>query len=64
MVVASYKLDLTLRMRLWKNLMLNPPTDLWDLMSRVEMFAQLEDDVKKAKKATGITTKGEGPHKK
>ena len=33
-------------------------------MSRVEMFAQLEDDVKKAEKAAGITTRGEGPHKK
>ena len=44
--------------------MLNPLTDLRDLMSWVEMFAQLEDDVKQAEKATGITTKGEGPHKK
>ena len=64
LAVASYKLGLTLGERLWKNLTLNPPTDLWDLMSRVEMFTRLEDDVKQAEKAVGITTKGEGPHKK
>ena len=42
LAVASYKLRMTLR----ENLMLNPPTGLRDLMSRVEMFAWLEDDIK------------------
>ena len=62
--MTIYKLGLTLGERLWKNLTLNPPTDLRDLMSQVEMFAWLEDDVKQAEKVTGITTRGEGPYKK
>ena len=33
-------------------------------MFRVEMFAQLEDDIKQAKKATGTPARGEGPFKK
>ncbi|GFY91447.1 hypothetical protein Acr_07g0016430 [Actinidia rufa] len=37
---------LTLGERLWVNLTLNPPTNFPDLMSQVEMFAQLEDNVK------------------
>ncbi|XP_057473961.1 uncharacterized protein LOC130762288 [Actinidia eriantha] len=44
--VASYKLGLTPRERLWENLTLNTPTDLQDLMSRVQMFARLDDDVR------------------
>ena len=48
LVVANYKLDLTPRERLWENLKLNPPTDLQDLMSWVEKFARLEDDVRQA----------------
>ena len=44
--------------------MLNPPTYFQELMSQVEMFAQLEDDVKQVKKVVGITTRGEGPYKK
>ena len=39
LLVARYKLGLTPKERLWKNLTLNPPTDLWDLMSQVKMFA-------------------------
>ena len=35
LAVASYKLGLTLRDKLWENLPLTPPADLWDLMSRV-----------------------------
>ena len=62
--MASYKLGLTPKERLWENLTLNPLTDLWDLMSQIEMFARLEDDFKQVKKDTGITIKGEGPHKK
>ncbi|GFY96793.1 hypothetical protein Acr_11g0010990 [Actinidia rufa] len=46
LAVVSYKLGLTLRERLWENLTLDPPINLRDLMSRVEMFARLEDDVK------------------
>ncbi|GFS40079.1 hypothetical protein Acr_00g0066590 [Actinidia rufa] len=38
LAVASYKLGLTPRERIWENLLLNPPTDLQDLMSRVKMF--------------------------
>ena len=45
LAVVSYKLGLTFRERLWEDLVLNPLTDLWDLKSRVEMFARLEDDV-------------------
>ena len=62
--MVSYKLRLIPMERLWENLTLNPPTDLRDLMSQVEMFTRLEDDVKQTEKAAGITTKGEGPHKK
>ncbi|GFS33142.1 hypothetical protein Acr_00g0026580 [Actinidia rufa] len=64
LAVASYKLGLTPGERLWENLTLNPPTNLRDLMSRIEMFAQLEDDVRQAKKAIGTTTRGEDPFKK
>ena len=63
MGVASYKDRLTPGKRLWENLMLNPPTDLQDLISWVEMLARLEDDVKQAKKAIGTTARGEGPFK-
>ena len=64
MAVVSYKLGLTLGERLWKNLTLNHSTKLQDLMSQVEMFAWLEDDVKQAEKVARITTRGKGPHKK
>ncbi|GFZ05267.1 hypothetical protein Acr_17g0008390 [Actinidia rufa] len=59
MAVASYKLGLAPRDRLWENLTLDPPTNLRDLMSRVKMFAQLEDDVRQAKKAEGKVGRGE-----
>ncbi|GFZ11140.1 hypothetical protein Acr_22g0005380 [Actinidia rufa] len=48
------------RDRLWENLTLDPPADLRDLMSRVEMFARLEDDVRQAEKAKGRVGRGEG----
>ncbi|PSR90966.1 Agouti-signaling protein [Actinidia chinensis var. chinensis] len=54
--VASYKLELTPGERLWENLTLTPPTDLWDLISHVKIFVRLEDDIKQAKKATGSTS--------
>ncbi|GFS37157.1 hypothetical protein Acr_00g0050270 [Actinidia rufa] len=38
LAMASYKLELTPRERLLENLMLNPSTDLRELMSRVEIF--------------------------
>ena len=44
LAVASYKLRLTPREKLGKNLMLDLPIDLQDLMSWVKIFAQLEDD--------------------
>ncbi|GFY96855.1 hypothetical protein Acr_11g0011610 [Actinidia rufa] len=50
LVVANYKLVLTLGERLWEDLTLNPPANLQDLMSRVKMFAQLEDDVQQAER--------------
>ncbi|GFY88857.1 hypothetical protein Acr_06g0007970 [Actinidia rufa] len=53
MAVASYKLGRALRDRLWENLTLDPPIGLWDLMSRVEMFAHLEDDIRESKKIEG-----------
>ncbi|GFZ02249.1 hypothetical protein Acr_15g0008570 [Actinidia rufa] len=59
MAVASYKLGLAPGDRLWENLALDPPTDLRDLMSRVEMFARLEDEVRQAEKAEGRVGRGE-----
>ena len=43
--MVNLKLGLTPGERLLKDLMLNPLADLRDLMSWVEMFAQLKDDV-------------------
>ena len=64
LVVASYKLRLTPGERLRENLTINLLIDLRDLMSWVEMFARLEDDVRQAKKATGVTSQGAWPFKK
>ncbi|XP_057490953.1 uncharacterized protein LOC130776722 [Actinidia eriantha] len=64
MAVASYKLGLAPRDRLWENLTLDPPTDLQDLMSRVKMFARLEDDVRQAEKTEGKVGCGEAPAKR
>ncbi|GFY80910.1 hypothetical protein Acr_01g0007190 [Actinidia rufa] len=52
LAVVSSKLGLIPRERLWENLTLNPQTNLQDLMSYVEMFDWLEDDVRQAEKAT------------
>ena len=62
--MASYKLGLTPKEGLWENLILNPLTYLQNLMSQVEMVVWLEDDAKQAEKAMGITTRGNGLHKK
>ncbi|XP_057506518.1 uncharacterized protein LOC130789705 [Actinidia eriantha] len=59
MAVASYKLGLAPGNRLWENLTLDPPNGLRDLMSRVEMFARLEDDVRQAEKTESKTSRGE-----
>ncbi|XP_057506541.1 uncharacterized protein LOC130789742 [Actinidia eriantha] len=50
MAVTSYKLGMAPRDKLWENLTLDPLIDLRDLMSWVEMFARLEDDVRQAEK--------------
>ncbi|GFZ09869.1 hypothetical protein Acr_21g0004680 [Actinidia rufa] len=64
MAVASYKLGLSPGDRLWENLTLDPPTGLWDLMSRVEMFARLEDDVRESEKTEGKLGRGEASVKR
>ncbi|GFZ16802.1 hypothetical protein Acr_26g0000720 [Actinidia rufa] len=64
LVVSSYKLRLTPREILWENLTLDPLVDLWDLMSWVEMFVRLEDNVKQEERVTGTTARNEGPFKK
>ncbi|GFZ00952.1 hypothetical protein Acr_14g0005870 [Actinidia rufa] len=64
MVVASYKLGLSPGDRLWENLTLDPPTGLRDLMSRVEMFARLEDDVRESERTEGKLGRGEAAVKK
>ncbi|GFY85714.1 hypothetical protein Acr_04g0004520 [Actinidia rufa] len=58
MAVVSYKLGPALGDRLWENLTLDPPIDFRDLMSRVEMFAQLEDDVKWQKRPKAKLVEG------
>ncbi|GFZ19306.1 hypothetical protein Acr_28g0000110 [Actinidia rufa] len=62
--VVSYKLGLTPCEKLWDDLMLNPSTDLQDLMTRMEMYARLEDDVRQAKRASGMSFWGEGAFKR
>ncbi|GFZ01188.1 hypothetical protein Acr_14g0008230 [Actinidia rufa] len=64
MAVASYKLGLSPGDRLWENLTLDPPTGLRDLMSRVEMFARLEDDVRESERTEGKLGRGEAAVKK
>ncbi|XP_057481985.1 uncharacterized protein LOC130768895 [Actinidia eriantha] len=64
MAVASYKLGLAPGDRLWENLTLDPPTDLRDLMSQVEMFARLEDDVRQAERTEGKVSHSEVSVKK
>ena len=44
--------------------MLNPPPNLWNLVSRVKIFTQLEDGVKQAKKATRTIVRGDDLFKK
>ena len=43
--------------------MLDPLIKLWDLMSQMEMYAWLEDDVKQAACAVGKSSQGEGSFK-
>ena len=53
LAVVSYKLGLTPGEKLWVDLILNPPSNLPDLMSRIKIFAQLEDDIRQAEQAIG-----------
>ena len=64
LAVVSYKLELTLGEKLWEDMTLNPPADLRNLMTQLEMFARLEDDVKQAKWATGSSFQGDSSFKK
>ncbi|XP_057466148.1 uncharacterized protein LOC130755691 [Actinidia eriantha] len=59
MAVASYKLGLAPEDKLWENLTLDPPNGLRELMSRVEMFAHLEDDVRQVEKTESKAGRGE-----
>ncbi|XP_057461870.1 uncharacterized protein LOC130752096 [Actinidia eriantha] len=59
MAVASYKLKLAPGDRLWENLTLDPPNGLRNLMSWVEMFARLKDDVRQAEKTESKTSRDE-----
>ena len=43
---------------------LDPPTDLRDLMSRVKMFARLEDDVRQVERTEGRVGRREASVKK
>ena len=45
-IKVSYELELTPGKKLCEDLTLNPRDELHDLMTRVEMFSQLEDDVR------------------
>ncbi|GFZ15778.1 hypothetical protein Acr_25g0001870 [Actinidia rufa] len=49
--VVNYKLKLTPSEKLWDDLTLNPLINLSDPMSRVEMFSQLEDDIRQSERA-------------
>ncbi|GFS29078.1 hypothetical protein Acr_00g0005240 [Actinidia rufa] len=64
MAVASYKLGLSPWDRLCENLTLDPPTGLRDLMSRAEMFAHLEYDVRESEKTEGKVSHGEATIKR
>ncbi|GFY90650.1 hypothetical protein Acr_07g0008470 [Actinidia rufa] len=55
---------LTLGEKFWEDLILNPPSNLWYLMSRVKIFARMEDDVWQAERATGSSLQGDGSFKK
>ena len=46
LAVVSYKLGLIPSKKFRNDLMLNPLIELQDLMSRVDMYATLEDNVK------------------
>ena len=57
--MVSYKLGLTPDGKLWDDLTLKPLIELRDLMSRVEMYANLEDYVKQTERAVGMSSRGE-----
>ena len=62
--VVNQKFELTPTEKLWDDLTLNPPTDLKNLMMRVEMYARLEEDVGQAERTLRSSSKGEGSFKK
>ena len=62
--MVSYQLGLTLGEKIWEDLMPNPPVDLQDLMSWMEMFACLGDDVRQAEQASGSSSRGDGSFKR
>ena len=64
-LVLSHKFRLTLGEKLWDDLTLHPPANLPDLMSRLEKFAQLEDDAGDCGILGGsFTSRGEFDQKK
>ncbi|GFY95161.1 hypothetical protein Acr_10g0005460 [Actinidia rufa] len=63
LAMVSYKLGLTPSKKLWEDLTLNPLDELYELMSKVEMFAWLEDDVKQAERAVGTSSRGNSKFK-
>ena len=62
--MVSYKFGLSLSKNLWEDLTLDPPVDLCDLMSWVEMFARLEDDVKQVERVSGSSSLGNDSFKR
>ena len=61
--LVIYKLRLPPVEKLWKDLTLNPLDELHDLMSRVKMFAHLEDNIRQAERATRISSRGNSKFK-
>ena len=64
LAVVSYKFGLIPGEKLWDDLTLKPSTDLQDLMTRIEMYARLEDDVKQAEQALGTSFRGDDRFKR
>ena len=63
LVVTNYKLGLIPGEKIWENSMLSLSVDLQNLMSPVEMFTQLEDDVWQVEQNIGLTLRAKGNSK-
>ena len=50
--MVSYNLRLIPSEKIWEDMMINPSIDLGHLMTWVEMFSRLEDDVSQVERAT------------